>query len=163
MRQYTADTWASLLKLVDSGVFAWLVLLEAETRSAFFLTGNTEAISYAGKTWQPFPLTVGVVRDAGRGDVPSWSVSLSNIGRLPMPYLESRAWDQGQAQVFLVAAANPDATGALLRGRFRIQGATATHETVTISSGHPNFFAKPFPARRYVRKDGFPGIVRNAS
>ncbi len=44
-----------------------------------------------------------------------------------------------------------------------IQGASANDEAVTLNLGQPNFMTKEFPAKRYLRNQGFPGLLRNAS
>lgn len=160
MRTLPAATWGRLLPLLDEGVFAWTVMLQVDALSALYLTTHQTALSYRGETWSPWPMEVGPFTDAD-GDLSSSSISLSNVGRVAMPYLEARTWRGRRATLQLVAADAPDALPAVLRLDFSILGATATRSTVTLSLGQANFLSRQYPGRRFIRAQGFPGIIRN--
>ena len=47
-----------------------------------------------------------------------------------------------------------------VRMEYDMQGPTANHQSVTLSLRQPNFFGVPFPPRRFLRDDGWPGILK---
>jgi hypothetical protein len=161
MLELNPAAYAHLSRLLDEGVFAWAIAIEASPGSAFYVTNNPEDIDFAGHTWQSFPLELGIQNKDGEGDLTTTTLSLTNIGKLVMDYLESRAWDQGRVNVRLVYVPAPDELPVGLDLDYRIQGAAATFTTITLNLGQPNFFGRQYPAKRFVRDAGYPGIPRN--
>lgn len=150
-----------LARLLQTGAFAWVVALEARPGQAFYITANPEDIHYAGRTWQSFPMQLGEQNANGEGDLSDTTLTVSNIGRLPMAHLESGLWDQGDAVVMLVFVPDPDGVPTGLELRYQIQGASATRSDVTFNLSQPQYFGKQFPGGLYIRDEGFPGIVPN--
>lgn len=159
MRALPDSFWAYIDRLLDEGVVAWVVAIELRSGLAFYLTPNREPIQHAGLTWLPFALKFGRTDDSGSGDLPSSTMTLSNVGRLAMPYLEGDSWDQATVMRRLVWLAEPELETGLVVEHV-VQGATATHESVTLALGQPNYFERPFPPGRFLRSAGFAGIPR---
>lgn len=159
MRTIPAAIYEHLDALMTSGVLAWAVAIELTTGGAFYLTPNNEPFTYRGRTWLPFPLNFGDIEDSGEGDMPTSTLTLSNVGRVAMPYLEGVGWDQARVLRRLVFM--PDPTAEIgLEIDLTVQGAVATDEAITMSLGQPNFFDRPIPPGRFVRSVGFPSIPR---
>lgn len=160
MRSIPADFWAKLDRLIDVGVMAWAITIElTRPDEAVYLTNANRAFTRHGQTYQPFPLKLAEISDSGDGDLPTTALTLSNVGRFPMPYLEARRFDQ--AKVIIELAYLADQTVDVLRVDAVGQTAVATSEAVNLNLGEPNLFDRLYPGRRWVRSSGFPGIPRN--
>lgn len=149
-------------KLLDDGVLAWVVAINLTDGTSFYLTTNDKHLVYAGQTWEPFPMKIGEQPDSGEGNLVSSTLTLSNVGRIPMPFLEREVWDQAVVELQIVFV--PLLTTQLgLSAVTRIQSATATHEAVTLNLGRPNWAARPYPVSKFIAAERFPGIPRNAN
>lgn len=159
MRTLPSDFWRILDRLVDGGVLAWAVTVEFTHDQALYLTNSSRAFDRGGQTYQPFPLKLGSFTDSGDGDLPKASLSLTNVGRFPMPYLEAGLFDQ--ARVILELAYMPDLALDVLRIEAYAQTAQATPEAVQVILGSPDWFSHLYPGIRWLRSVQFPGIPRN--
>ena len=161
MRTIPTEFYPVLERLLDSGVLAWAVTIELSDASglAIYLTSNNRAIDRNGNTHLPYPLRIGEIEDSGNGDLPTTQLTLSNVGRFPMPYLEGRQFDQARVIMELVYIS--DVSKDILRVDATALAATATSEAVSITLGPPSHFDEQFPGLRWIRSERFPGIPRN--
>lgn len=160
MIQFPVAILGKLAKLFDNGAFRWSVCIEVVKGSAFYLTDHDLPISFLGKDWSPFPMELGEHKASGDGDLTTSVLTVSNIGRIAMPYLESGSWDQGVVIFQPVYVPSPDGLVVPRRIRYFINNASADMQAVTLNLGQRNVFARPYPARSYIRNQGFPGILR---
>lgn len=162
MRTLDSNFWTRLVELLDEGTLAWAIAIELTNAQAFYLTNASKVIRFRDLSWFPYPMKIEGFPGSGDGDLPGTNLSLTNIGRIPMPYLEdvNRPWDQARVIFLLVYVPEPSIDIGF-RLDYAVQAAAATHETVTLNLGQPNFFRRNFPGRRYLRDTGFPGIPRN--
>lgn len=160
MRTLDPGIFRRIDRLIDAGVMAWAITIELKIGQALYLTNSNAVIYRNAQVYQPFPLKVGEISDSGDGDLPTFTITLSNVGRFPMPYLESRAtWDQATTYLELVYVPQPEALVLQIEGS--IQAATASSASVSLSIAAPNFYDRPFPGLRWIRSDGNPGIPKN--
>ncbi|MEE9609549.1 MAG: hypothetical protein V3U03_17565 [Myxococcota bacterium] len=160
MRTIPSEFYKRLDALLDEGVLCWVEAIELTTGQTFYLTTNSESVIHGGRRWLPFPMQIGDFEDSGEGNLPSTTLSLTNVGRLPMVHLEAGGWDQARVVSKLILVDSPDLEIGV-RFDLTVQAAVATHETVTLHLGQPNFFERRFPSRRFLRSELFPGIPRN--
>lgn len=160
MRTIPQELYERLDKLLDSGLLSWVVAIELTTQRAFYLTPNNEPIRHEGVTFLPFPVKIGDFADSGDGDLPSTTISFTNVGGAIMPFLEAQGWDQARVIFKLVYVPEPDMEVGV-RIDLVVQGAVASHEAVTLHLAQPNYMDRPFPPIRFLRNEGFPGIPRN--
>lgn len=159
MRTIPAGFYEKLDLLVDQGVIVWALTIEFSNGEALYLTNNNRAFERNLQTYQPFPFKIGSLSDSGDGDLPQASLTLTNVGRFPMPYLEANRFDQ--ARVIMELAYLPDLSLDVLRLDAFAQNATATDQAVTIQLGQPDWFSRKYPGVRWIRSEKFPGIPRN--
>lgn len=162
MRTLPLDFYKRLDALLESGVLTWVVAIELTTGVAFYLTTSNEPVRHLSITWVPFPMKLGNFEDSGTGDLPSSTLSLTNVGRIPMQYLEGSGWDQAIVIEKLVLTAEPTVDIGL-RFDYVVQAAVATAKTVTLHLSQPNFFQRSYPPQRFLRSEQFPGISRNVN
>lgn len=157
----TPTTRAELDRMISRGVIAWCMELEAERGSAFHLTTNSAPITLGGVEYIPFDFRVGDLPSGGDGDLTETTITMANVGRIAMAYLESFAFDQGRITLTLVILPpNDSPVTTQVVYRYAIQTATATHTTITITAGQPNYMERPFPPERYIRSSKFPALPR---
>ena len=162
MRTIPLDFYKRLDALLDTGVLTWVVAIEMTTGVAFYLTTSNEPVRHLNLTWIPFPMKVGNFVDSGEGDLPSSTLTLTNVGRIPMRYLEGSGWDQAIVIEKLVLTVDTQLeTG--LRFDYVVQAAVATAKVVTLHLGQPNFFSRLYPPQRFLRSELFPGNPRNVN
>lgn len=159
MKTIPPGFYEQLDTLIHAGVLCWALTIELNNAEALYLTNNNRAFERHGQTYLPFPFKVGAIADSGDGDLPTTTLTLSNVGRFPMPYLEGGRFDG--ARVILEIAYLPDLTIDILELEAFGQHATATEEAVTVTLGQPNWFERLYPGIRWLRTERFPGIPRN--
>ena len=159
MRTIPPGFYEKLDLLVDSGVMVWALTIEFAFPEALYLTNSNRAFERNGQTYQPYPFKIGGLTDSGGGDLPSATLTLTNVGRFPMPYLEANRFDQ--ARVIMELAYLPDLGLDILRLDAFAQHATATGEAVTIQLGQPDWFTRKYPGIRWIRSEKYPGIPWN--
>jgi len=74
---------------------AWLVLLQITMPddTVFRVCANNEDVTWpvtAGNVYSAFPFEVDEIGDSSKGEVPSFSIKVSNITRTLIPYLEDQ-------------------------------------------------------------------------
>ena len=163
MKEIPAESYRHLMTLIEDGTLSWCVAIEVAAGTAFYLTNHPKDIYFRGITWFAYPMEIGDQHDNGQGDLTSTTVTLSNVGRLPMSHLELGAWDQGKTTLLICFVNDPDGVDIPIRLQYSITGAAANHDSVTLSLAQPNYLERPFPGSRYIRDQGFPGIVRNVA
>lgn len=149
-----------LAKLRDAGPFVWCRCIEVSATEAFYLTEHDEVIDHLGIEWWPYPMKMDEQRQSGEGDLTTALLTLSNVGRLPMQYLEEFGWDQGAVTELLVYAPSPAAIIVPYNVRSYINAVSADFESVSLNLGQRNAFGRPFPPQSYIRDKGYPGILR---
>ena len=159
MRTIPADFWDKLDRLMDAGELVWAVTIELTFNQGIYITNANRAFERNSQTYQPFPLKVGALTDSGDGDLPTSTLTLTNVGRFPMPFLEANRFDQ--ARIIMELAYMPDQSLDILRLHAIAQSATSTEEAVTLALGQPDWFSRLYPGIRWIRSERFPGIPRN--
>ena len=159
MRTIPPGFYEKLDRLIDGGPLCWSLTIELRFGGAIYLTNSNRAFERHGQTYEPFPFKIGSIADSGSGDLPNTKLTLTNVGRFPMPFLEANRFDQ--ARVIMELTYLLDLSLDILRLDAFAQHAVATANAVTISLGQPNWFDRLYPGIRWIRSEKFPGIPRN--
>ena len=129
----------------------WLVLLEIQFRyDTIRLVRNEADITWGGYTWTRFPFELDSTSEARRSEVPTTSLSVSNINRVMQSYVEQ--YDGGvdaDAIIRVVHAAHLDITTPAIRLDYTVMHARADSKTVTFQLGATNLFRRQFPSGRF--------------
>lgn len=161
MRQYPSESERLLSRLFDPTMTAWLAMIEAAPGEVFMITSHEEDVVFEEILWQSVPMKLERLEDNGKGDLPSTTLTITNVGGLAMPYLERGEWRQGLVLVLLVFIDRPDLP-PLMELAFRLQGAAVTHEKVSLVIGQSDIHDQQFPRERFLRAR-YPGIPQNAN
>lgn len=140
----------------DEGM-AWLYEIEVDNttlqRPVFSLTDAEMPISFAGVTYEPFPMKQSVIVTDTEGSLPSVDVTMSNLRRDLVRYLEA---GQGMIRrpvlITLVDRGLLTPSTNRLDHPFRVAGAEISNEHLLVRLAEPNGFQEYFP-REFIDRD----------
>ena len=139
-------------RLVSDG--AWILLLEITVLpdTIFRLCRNTEDIQWNGETWTAFPLELDAPKQSGTGELPRFSVRVSNVTRTVEGYLEQAGGGVGATVRMMVVMSNHlELTTPELDEEFSVQSTSYDQDWVTFNlSGSVNLFRR-IPQRRFMK------------
>ena len=124
--------------LASSEEWLWLYEVEVPTSppTTYRLVRSTALVVFRGHRYYPFPIGHGVSQEGSSGNLPSTSLTVSNVTREVMGVLETHGGLVGQTARIIcttrsVAEAGID--GAMSEARYKIMSTTATESTVSMS------------------------------
>jgi hypothetical protein len=146
---------------------AWLFFVEIPVKSppgpasSFFrMVGNGRHMRANGVLWQAATLSIELPAEDLDGSLGSLRVSVPNVSRLPMAYLEADDYLLGQPlTVYLQNESSMDVFVPALSWTHRILRGKATERRMTIECGHPAE-VEQVPMGVYDRFK-FPGLLPN--
>jgi len=139
---------------------AWLILLEITIPSS--LTGsepiilrlvrNTESIMWNGLEWTAFPFEIDPPRQSGNGELPNFTIKVSNVTRTIEGYLEQAGGGVGASvRIMVVMSQHLDISTPELEEIFSVQSVNYDENWVSfILTGAVNLF-KRVPLRRFLK------------
>jgi len=137
-------------KLNISDPYAHLFIIQINDTDALYLTNHSEKIAYDGHEYSPFPIQIGESKENSRGNLETLTLTVSNIDRSVMAYLElNDALLGNEVRIYLVNRI--DTTQAIDLGNYQIVEVTADQELANITLGHYNFFGLKFPRNRFIK------------
>ena len=132
-------------------LYPWVWLFEADLdgTSGFRAAGHDAAITYGGKTYVAFPISVsGIVRD-DKGTLSRPTVTVANVSREVASYLDAGGITDRLVRIYLY---NLNVAGYVVEwGDFTVQRAAVTLATASFELGQYALFDVQFPARRQAR------------
>lgn len=129
--------------------FVWLIEAQLDDTQVIRVAGHDRQIVWDLKTWDPFPVSIGVQERDIESSLPEVEVTVGNIDGVIAGYLESGKILDQKVTVRLVHAET--LSGAVHEGVYRAREATVTIQTATITCGMYRVLEAPFPAQRYSR------------
>jgi lambda family phage minor tail protein L len=139
-------------KLVSDGALITLLEITIKAGSILRLAKNTDDIEWNGETWVAFSFEMDPSKQNANGELPRYSVQVSNVSRALEGYLEQAGGLVGGTVRFMVVMSNHlDQTTPLLDEEFSIQSTSYDAEWVTFNlSGSTNMFRR-IPERRFLK------------
>jgi lambda family phage minor tail protein L len=139
-------------RLMSDG--AWIVLLEVKIKSGLILRlcRNTDDIQWNGETWTAFPFEMDAPKQSSDGELPRFSVKVSNVTRAVEGYMEQAGGGVGaMVRILVVMSSHLDQTAPVLDEEFSVQSTTCDQNWVTFNlSGNVNLFRR-IPERRFLK------------
>jgi len=160
MRTLDTTIWRRLTPLIEAGTIVVAVIIEAAPGEAFYLVNNTRPMQIGTGYFRPWPVKLGPISDGGNGDLVQSSVTIANVWRLLVPYMQAETWDQGYCECIFAYKLHEEAAFKFMSWPFRMQSLKADDDTITIGVGHPNYLDQEFPNERYIRSKRCPAIPR---
>ena len=139
-------------KLSSDG--AWIILAEIYVAPGVILRlcRNTDDIEWNGETWVAFPFELEAPRQSGSGEVPNFTVKVSNVTRTVEGYIEQAGGGVGATVRLMVVMSNHlDITTPELDEEFSVQSTSYDEQWVTFTlTGAVNLFRR-VPQRRFLK------------
>ena len=142
--------------LASSEEWLWLYEIEVPTSppTTYRLVRSTALVVFRGHRYYPFPIGHGVSQEGSSGNLPSTSLTVSNVTREVMGVLETHGGLVGQTARIIcttrsVAEAGID--GAMSEARYKIMSTTATESTVSMSLSDTPLYDTQVPGQRMMK------------
>ena len=139
-------------KLSSDG--AWIILAEINVAPGLTLRlcRNTSDIVWNGETWVAFPFELEPPRQSAGGELPCFTIKVSNVTRTVEGYLEQAGGGVGIVVRLMVVMSNHlNLTTPELDEEFSVQSTSYDEEWVTFTlTGAVNLFRR-VPLRRFLK------------
>ena len=141
--------------LASSEEWLWLYEVEVPTSppTMYRMVRSTAQVEFRGNLYYPFPIGHSVSREDSTGDLPSVSLTISNVTREVMAVLEEHSGLIGQP-VKIICTTRGSAggsDGAMSESLFKIMGTKATDSAISVSLSDTPLYDTQFPAQRMMR------------
>ena len=143
-----------------AGSSAWLILLEinipatktGELPTILRLVRNTENVVWGRQLWTAFPFELDPPKQSGNGELPNFTVRVSNVTRTVEGYLEQAGGGVGSSvRMMVVLSEHLDITIPELDEQFSVQSVSYDENWVSfVLTGAVNLFRR-VPLRRFLK------------
>ncbi len=128
-----------------------LILLDIASTPPLYLVRNTDDITYKDILYTAFPFELSAIAENAKGEIPQFTIRVSNVSQLLQPMLEANNGLVGvSVTIHLVASDALTEDFSDLDRRFEIISTSSDAQNVTFTLGVPNPFRSRFPRDRYV-------------
>jgi lambda family phage minor tail protein L len=134
--------------------WVWLYEIEVPTSppTRYRFARHNQAITFNGNEYVPFPIGHAATTENTKGDLPSVSLTLSNIGREVSSVLETYEGLIGQSvRIMMVSLEDLDSSESVLKEDYEILSVSAKEDNISASLGTYNALRATFPAQRAIR------------
>ena len=131
----------------------WLVTLDITLVQGekFYFVHNTEDIIFQSRNYTAFPFQIEIPKIGSKGELPVWTLRVSNVTRILQAYIEAQDGGVGaEIIVRFVNAGYLSENYADLETTLEVMSTKADVQWVTFTLGMPNPMHKRFPRYRYI-------------
>lgn len=141
-------------RLESDGAFVILLEIVVDEDTVIRVCRNTEDIAWDGKVWTAFPFNLDAPKTSGYGELPRFSVHVSNIQRAVEAYLEKADGGVGSTVRLVVVLVKKDGSvmeEPFLNEEFGVQSTAFDAEWISFTlSGATNLTGR-LPVRRFLK------------
>lgn len=152
MRSLPTAYIAKMNKRISSDAWVWLlqIQVDADTDDGFFLTTNTEEVTFDSVVYDPYPVRVKGFGEDDLGSIKPVSIEIEDISLEIMPYVLSSGGLTGNVVSLKLVNLDAGLTDAF---ELELQIARARYDsrTLTLEAIPGNLFPAEFPSARYLR------------
>lgn len=132
---------------------AWIILVELQFGSTTYrICKNNEDVVWNGNTWVAFPFELDAKTDSSKGEIPSFTIKISNVNRLMQSYAEQGNGAIGSPVILrLVHSAHLDLTEPEIEDTFTITKVDCDSMWVYLTLSLLNPFLKEFPRQKFIK------------
>lgn len=130
----------------------WISLLTITINdNPFRICDDNEEVTFQGNTYTPFPFQISTIKQTTDGKIPSLSISVSNVKKVLLPYIEAAdGLINSKVELIVVNTGHLTEDYAELTMEFTIMGADVSDEWVNFTLGAPSPMRQRFPRDRYI-------------
>lgn len=136
--------------LYDTDAWYYLFQISVTSGTYIYVTNHSETVTYQGLSYEPAPITIGDIVEDGKGNLENIPLSVSNVNRIIMSYIE--LYDLQGNDVIIYLMNHSDNTVVIDMGTYQIMEITADEKVANFILGHYNFFKLSFPSNRYNKR-----------
>ena len=132
----------------------WVLLFDVQVGDAewVFLVNNEEDLTFNGRTYKRFPISISELEENARGDLPVLDVSVSNATREVQSFLERRnGLLDRSVKLYIVSTALLSDASAAVSQQFTITSSFADAERVTFRLSQLPLVEVKMPHQIYSR------------
>jgi lambda family phage minor tail protein L len=140
--------------LATGAQWVWLYEIEVPTDppTRYRFVRTPEAVTFRGNVYSPFPIVHSVMRETDAGDLPSITMTVSNVSQEIIGTLESYSGLIDQRVRIILTNMEALSTGnAILEHDFKILTMTVTAEAAAAQLGDISLYETFFPGQRLMR------------
>ncbi len=129
------------------------ITLTDQAQTKIYICHNTENIVWNNITWTAFPFQIELPKTSSKGEIPFWTIRLSNVTRVFQAYLEQLSGAVGSQVVmrFIDAGYLDKGSGAVyIESTMEVLLSEYDTQWITFKLGAENLLRKRFPNERYI-------------
>lgn len=131
--------------------FFMLLDITLTDNTKFYLVHNTEDITFNGQVYIAFPFQVELPKISSKGEIPTWTIRVSNVTRVLQASLEALNGAVGSTIVMrIVNAGFLNENYAELETTLKVLATQCDAYWVTFTLGGENLLRRRFPLYRYI-------------
>lgn len=120
------------------------------------LARYTQAYTYDGNTYQPFPFAIGDIEEDTEGNLHTLELSVTDLSNIIKGYMEFYEFDGAEVTISAVWSGDLLVGGVetdrlFFTEKFDIRGWRGTWRHITFVLGFENHLKQPYPVRRAIR------------
>lgn len=138
-------------KVTQTDAWIYLLELQLDDATALRVCRYDAAVTYQGQTYRPLAFNVGDVRSSADGRIDDATLTLSNVRRYFLSFLDVAAIAGRRVRLIVLDVAEAADDDAGLETVFTVNAFEATERDFIVRIGTPNPMAQPFPSERYNR------------
>ena len=134
--------------------FIWLYEVEVPTSppTRYRFIRDNQSVTFRGNVYSPFPITHDETRSDNRGNLPTVSLTASNVSRELMSNMNTYGGLVGQPVRIIIVHALTIPTGkSVWEHDYKIVTSTANDKAVTATLGDLSLYDAKIPAQRMMR------------
>ena len=143
----------NVLATLDRFIWLYEVTVPTEPQTLYRLTRGPEPVSLRGETYSPFPITHDTISRDSDGDLPTTSITVSNVSREIIATLENHTGLIGQPVKIILAHSKTlgDSGSPVMEETFRVISSSADAQSATFRLGSMDLYEVTVPKARMTR------------
>jgi len=132
---------------------AWLTLLKVQigpSAYAYFTNNNTD-VTYDSQVYTAYPFVLGTKTESSQGKIIQYDLSISNVGRLLIPYLKAYNGLKGYTITIYIVNSDLLSEIAAITETYDVLSCNYNSKNVNFQLGKANLLNLSFPKKRYKK------------
>jgi len=139
-------------RLITDTVYLVLLEITVTPNIVLRLCSNTENIEWNGETWVAFPFDMEAPLTTSKGELPRFTVRVSNVTRVIEGYIEPQGGGvNSRVRIMVIMSSHLEEPQPLFEEEFTVQSTSYDQEWIAFTlSGSINLFRR-VPERRFLK------------
>jgi len=152
------STISNINSMDEEAVIVVCLEINIPDTDTIYITNNNEDVVFAGNTYQWFPFEISELSNSSKGEIPQWSINISNVNRAMEQYLieydnylkvNGISGNEITMTCYVVNALSADT--AILTEEFILTSFSTSSEWASFVLGAKSPFTMRYPRRRLIQ------------